>query len=129
MNKPLILAALLPLVTTACGAFERATVQSAKTSLHGASAERLETCIGEPAKLVTQGHQTVVKYSSAQQRAPNGLTLATPGATDDPKACVFTFTVENGLIRHITSEHRAGWGGGGIKNCSAIVKNCTFNQQ
>jgi len=129
MKTSFIFAALLPLITTACGAFELETVQDAKTSLRGAPAEQLETCIGEPANQVTQAHQTIVTYSSAQNRDPNGLTLPTPGAADDPKACVFTFTIKNGLIQDIDSENRAGWGGGSIKNCSAIIKNCSRNRK
>ncbi|MCV0425530.1 MAG: hypothetical protein K5905_08650, partial [Roseibium sp.] len=100
-----------------------------ETSLQGAPADRLEACIGQPAKLVTQGHQTVVTYSSAQQRDPNGLSLPTPGATDDPKACLFSFTIEDGVVKSVVSKNRAGWGGGSITKCSAIIKNCSNYQQ
>ncbi|MBG6211189.1 hypothetical protein IWQ49_005873 [Labrenzia sp. EL_126] len=129
MKFPLIIVALLPLAVTGCGALALERVETAKASMRGAPAEHLEACIGKPAKRVTEGQRTIVTYSSAQRRGPNGLTLPTPGAADDPKACVFAFTVEGGVIRKVDSTNHAGWGGGSITKCAAVMKNCSLDRQ
>lgn len=119
-----VLTATITLGTAACGAPAMQTVQSAKSSLQGAPAERLQSCIGAPAHLMKQESQTILTYSSAQQKGPDGRTLSTPGASEDAKACVFTFTVEDGLIHTVDSKNRAGWGGSSITKCADLVKAC-----
>ncbi len=129
MNSPLIVATAMVITTAACGATYSQTVLDAKATLQGEPAERLKTCIGEPATLVKQGRQLIATYSSAQARGPDGLTLPTAGAAEDPKACVFTFTISDRVIQSISSKNRAGWGGGSITKCAELVQACVVPAQ
>lgn len=129
MKRALILTVAMVAASAANAAPAYRTVKEAKAALTGAPAERLETCIGAPAAVTTQDGQTIAIYSSVQERGADGLTLATPGAADAPKACVFTFTVKDGVITKVDSKNRAGWGGGSITKCADLVKACTNMQK
>lgn len=129
MKRALILTLAIVVASAANAEPAFRTIKSAKAALTGASAERLETCIGEPAAMVAQDGQKIVTYSSVQERGADGLTMPTPGAADAPKACIFTFTIKDGVITVVGSKNRAGWGGGSITKCADLVKACTSKEK
>lgn len=129
MKKAIILTAAIVIASAANAAPALQTVKQAKAALAGAPADRLEACIGTPAAVLEQDGQTILIYSSMQHRGADGLTLPTAGAADAPKACIFTFTIDNGVIRQVDSKNRAGWGGGSITKCADLVKACTSENQ
>lgn len=129
MKRALILILAITVASAANAEIAFKSVKNAKAALTGAPAERLETCIGEPAAVSTQGDQKIITYSSVQERGTNGRTMPTSGAADAPKACIFTFTVNDGVISKVDSKNRAGWGGGSITKCAELVKACTTNKE
>ena len=128
--KPVPLVAVLAsLLVAGCGAPHLETVQTAKRDLVGRDVGVLSRCIGEPLAIQKQAGTPPTAthlYSSAQVRGIDGRLLAAPAPNDadQARACVFAFTVEDGRIVSAKSENRAGWGFGGIKNCSAVVERC-----
>ncbi|MEL6522041.1 MAG: hypothetical protein AAFQ66_13820 [Pseudomonadota bacterium] len=115
---------IVALVVVSFGAPHMRAVQGGKAALQGASVTLAERCIGAPALTERHGDQTVLTFTSAQQRGDDGRTLPTQGAADAPQACVFRLATTEGVITHVTSENRAGWGGGSITRCAAIVRGC-----
>jgi len=120
---------LAGLLLAGCGAPHVQTVRDAKDSLIGQDAAVLRSCIGEP--MAVRSHPEwparIEVYSSAQVRAEDGslLTIPRPDQAEHEKACVFEVTVnDDGRIVAVDSANRAGWGGGSIKACSAVVRRC-----
>ncbi|WP_170406953.1 hypothetical protein [Ruegeria arenilitoris] len=129
MKRALILTVAIVIASAANAEPGFKTIKTAKATLTGAPAELLETCIGEPAAVVAQEGQKIVAYSSVQERDADGRTMPTPGAADAPKACIFTFTIKDGVITVVDSKNRAGWGGGSITKCADLVKACTSKEK
>jgi len=105
------------------GAPSLLTVKEAKRSQPGQDASVLASCIGEPQSV--EGGETW-RFSSAQARGADGLTLADPPAlaAADHRACVFDFRVGDGRIFAVTSKNRAGWGFGSITHCARLIEKC-----
>jgi len=118
------------LLLTGFGPAHLHTVRAAKERLIGQDAAVLRSCIGEPMAVRPHPERParIEVYSSAQARAEDGTLLATPrpDAAAHEKACVFEVIVnDDGRITAVDSDNRAGWGGGSIKACSAVVRRCS----
>lgn len=126
MNRLTISLSIAALALAGCGAPSLHTVNEAKRSLPGQDASVLASCIGEPQSVEPVEGGEIWRFSSAQTRGADGLTLTDPPplAAADHRACVFDFKVADGRIHAVTSKNRAGWGFGSITHCARLVETC-----
>lgn len=117
-------ALLVAVVVCGCGAPHLGTVREAEAALRGAPSERLLACIGTPAEMVEGVAAARWIYASTQPRQADGRLGGPLDLRDADDACVFTFTIVDDRIVAIDSENRAGWGGGSIRACAAVVERC-----